>query len=104
MQCHQVGVFSASEKNKEGPPLALAHERLRPNWLTHWVDKPQRFLPYDSPMIMNFSATEPRWQALHAGTALQQIHAVRDVLMNFPRIADMPVNRLHSPEKAADKK
>jgi hypothetical protein len=104
VQCHQVGNFLASEKDKEGPPLALAHDRLRPAWITHWVDNPQRFLPYDSSMIMNFSAAEPRWQAMHAGQAIQQIHAVRDVLMNFPRIADMPVNRLYNPAPAADKK
>src|SRR5262249_36924407 len=44
-QCHQVGAFAPSEKEKQGPPLALAHDRLRPEFVQNWVNKPQRFVP-----------------------------------------------------------
>jgi hypothetical protein len=41
---------------------------------------------------------------LQSGRALDQIHALRDVLMIYPRVAAMPVNRLHNPDAPADKK
>jgi hypothetical protein len=51
-----------------------------------------------------FSDREMKWQPLHAGVAREQLEAVRDVLMNFPRVAEMPINRLHNPDLPADKK
>jgi cbb3-type cytochrome oxidase cytochrome c subunit len=103
-QCHQIGNIAPSEKDKQGPPLALANQRLRPGWVENWVNKPQRFVPYASLMPTYFSDREMKWQPLHAGVAREQLEAVRDVLMNFPRVAEMPINRLHNPDLPADKK
>ena len=104
LQCHQVGSFAPSEKDKQGPPLALASSRLRPGWLTQWINQPQRFVPYGSLMPTYFSEKEQKWQPIHSGPALEQINALRDVLINYPRIADMPINRIHNPDAPADKK
>lgn len=103
-QCHQVGNIAPSEKDKQGPPLALANQRLRPNWVENWVNKPQRFVPYASLMPVYFSEKEWKWQPIHSGVAQEQIQAVRDVLMNYPRIVDMPINRQHNPDLPADRK
>jgi hypothetical protein len=103
-QCHQIGNIAPSEKDKQGPPLALANQRLRPDWIVHWVNKPQRFVPYPSLMPTYFNDNELKFQPLHAGVAIEQLHAVRDVLMNFPRVSEMPVNRLYNPDQPADKK
>ncbi len=104
LQCHQVGNLAPTEKDKQGPPLALANQRLRPEWIVQWVNQPQRFVPYPSLMPTYFSEKEPKWQPIHSGPALEQIHAVRDVLLNFPRVADMPINRVYNPDLPADKK
>jgi cbb3-type cytochrome oxidase cytochrome c subunit len=102
-KCHQVGNFRAGEQDKQGPPLDLAHARLRPEWITEWVNKPTRFVPYTS-MTQYFNKDKPNYQQLQSGRALDQIHALRDVLMIYPRVAAMPVNRLHNPDAPADKK
>jgi cbb3-type cytochrome oxidase cytochrome c subunit len=104
LQCHQVGSFAPSEKDKQGPPLALASQRLRPNWVVTWVNQPQRLVPYSSLMPSYFSEKELKWQPIHTGPALEQLHALRDVLMNYPRIADLPINRLYNPDLPADRK
>lgn len=103
-QCHQIGNLAPSEKDKQGPPLALANQRLRPDWVVHWVNKPQRFVPYPSLMPTYFNENELKFQPLHAGVAQEQLQAVRDLLMNFPRIAEMPVNRMYNPDLPSDKK
>ena len=33
----------------------------------------------------------------YLGTPLQQVEATRDLLMAFPKVADMPVNRYYQP-------
>jgi hypothetical protein len=74
------------------------------------VDKPQRFVP-DSLMTPYFKFGKDRqgkehelqYQNLHAGIAPEQIQALRDVLLNYRRIADLPVNRLHNPDRPAGK-
>ncbi len=103
LQCHQVGSFRAGEQDKQGPPLELAHARLRPEWIAEWVNKPTRFVPYTS-MTQYFNKNKDQYQDLRSGPALAQIHALRDVLMIYPRVAAMPINRLHDPDAPADKK
>jgi cytochrome c2 len=96
LSCHQVGSFPAAKpKNEQGPPLALAAERLRPEWMKRWIANPQRFLVYPSAMPQNFPAdkTGEDWYAYFYGTSLEQATAARDVLLNLPRVADLPVNR-----------
>ena len=101
-KCHQIGATRAGEQTKQGPPLDQVFDRLRPDWIERWVNKPQRFVP-DSLMTPYFKQHELQYQSLHAGPALEQIQALRDVLLNYPRIAKMEVNRLHNPDRPAGK-
>ncbi|MBI1831602.1 MAG: c-type cytochrome, partial [Planctomycetes bacterium] len=102
-RCHQVGNLSAIEQVLQGPPLALAADRLRPDWIERWVNKPHRFVPYTS-MTTYFSRTKDQHQTQFAGSADDQIRAVRDALMNFPRVSALPANRVPVVIQAAEKK
>ncbi|MCS6852453.1 MAG: c-type cytochrome [Gemmataceae bacterium] len=93
--CHQVG--NIAPKQKAGPPLDLTWRRLRPEWTQFWLANPQRFMSYITPMPQNFPADKKEYQAFFAGDSLEQVTAVRDVLLNFPRVSDMPVNRYRGP-------
>ena len=92
MQCHQVG--TAPNTNQiQGPPLYLAYQRLRPGWLERWIATPQRFLTYASSMPNNLPVDKVgQYQELFAGSPLEQIIGVRDVLMGYPRATALPVN------------
>jgi mono/diheme cytochrome c family protein len=102
--CHEVGQMRASPKPGDvvGPSLNLSHERLRPGWLKRWIAHPQRYLPYPSSMPQNFpNNLDPNiWgpQDLIAGAPLQQVIGVRNALINFPVVSELPLNRywLHS--------
>jgi len=96
LSCHQVGNYPAAKpRNEQGPPLALAAERLRPEWMKRWIANPQRYLVYPSAMPQNFPADKSGedWYQYFYGDSLQQATAARDVLFNLPRVADIPVNR-----------
>jgi hypothetical protein len=109
MQCHKVG--PAPNTNQiQGPPLTLASQRLRPGWLQRWISTPQRFLTYASSMPNNFPSDKVgQFQELFAGTPLEQITGIRDVLMAYPRVAALPINHywmlpLPGDAKTGDKK
>jgi mono/diheme cytochrome c family protein len=91
--CHQLGGLQASEPKKQGPPLTISFERLRPGWTQRWVANTQRFLTYPSVMPQNFPANKQDYQHLFVGTPLEQVSAVRDILMIYPRAAELPLNR-----------
>ncbi len=92
LDCHRVGAVTAAKE--QGPPLELSFNRLRPGWTEHWMANPDRLFTYPSVMPQNFPKSgQPVFQDLMPGTSLQQIGAIRDVLMNLPKVADMPVNR-----------
>jgi hypothetical protein len=96
LSCHQVASFPASKpRNEQGPPLSLSAERLRPEWMKRWIANPQRYLVYPSPMPQNFPADKSGedWYQYFYGTSLEQAVASRDVLLNLPRVADLPANR-----------
>jgi cytochrome c2 len=95
LNCHKVGPQRVTQPI--GPPLELAPERLRPDWLQRWIASPQRLLIYPEgahAMPTNFKSNDPPWPEF-AGSMLEQATAVRDVLINYPRVADLPVNRLY---------
>jgi mono/diheme cytochrome c family protein len=93
LKCHQVGILQPNDR--QGPPLNLAWQRLRPEWTERWIANPDRFLTYPSIMPQNFPANKPtEFQQYFVGTPLDQVTAVRDALMFFPRVSEMPVNRL----------
>jgi len=91
INCHQVG--SIMPKEKQGPNLDLTWHRLRPTWTQHWLANPQRFMTYTTPMPQNFPRNASQFQDLIRGTSLEQLTGVRDALINYPRVIDMPANR-----------
>ena len=115
MQCHQLGAAPVTNQI-QGPPLYLSHQRLRPGWLERWIAAPQRFLTYGSSMPNNFPVeydakgnVVKKYQELIAGTPLEQVSAIRDMLMAYPRASALPVNHywalpLPGDAKTGDKK
>jgi hypothetical protein len=105
--CHQLGNLDYPNDTK-GPSLNMARERLRPDWTQKWIANPSRLVPYNSIMPQNFPAHKPYFPELFEGTSLQQITAIRDVLMNYATVSDLPVNRYwaltRGTEKTGDKK
>lgn len=97
LTCHQLG--SIAPKEHQGPPLELAWERLRPEWTREWIASPQRLIYYNTPMPQNFPKTKREFldwfntKADDPHLTLMQVTAVRDVLMNLPRVADTPAAR-----------
>jgi hypothetical protein len=104
--CHRVANLDAAKPREEqGPPLHIAFERLRPGWTQRWTANPQRYLTYPSIMPQNFPANERRFQHLFVGSPLEQVTAIRDVLMIYPRAAELPLNRQWAlPANTGDKK
>jgi mono/diheme cytochrome c family protein len=95
LNCHQVGPQVPTQP--VGPPLELAPDRLRADWALRWIASPQRLLIYPDglhAMPPNFKSNDPPWPEF-AGSMLEQATAVRDVLINYPRVAGMPVNRYY---------
>jgi hypothetical protein len=95
LNCHQVGPQVPTQPI--GPPLELAPERLRADWMLRWIASPQRLLIFPDgqhPMTANFRSNDPAWPEFD-GNMLQQATAIRDVLVNYPKVADLPVNRFY---------
>jgi hypothetical protein len=95
MGCHNVGALKAkNRKEEQGPPLDLAWQRLRPEWTERWIANPERLISYPTPMPANFRRVDPPYPEFD-GTLIDQIRAVRDVLLFYPKVADMPANRYY---------
>jgi mono/diheme cytochrome c family protein len=95
LNCHQVGPQVPTQPI--GPPLELAAARLRADYTERWIASPQRLLIYPDglhAMPPNFKSNDTPWPEF-VGSMKEQATAVRDVLINYPRIADMPVNRYY---------
>jgi cytochrome c2 len=104
LNCHQVGPQPPTEPI--GPPLTLAAPRLRADYMLRWIASPQRLLVYPDgahAMPTNFASNDKPWPEF-AGSMLEQATAVRDVLINYPRIADLPVNRYYRSASSGEKK
>jgi hypothetical protein len=107
LQCHQIGEERASNPLTQGPPLALAHQRLRPDWTYRWIAAPMHFAPIaGTPMPQYFksNASGADYKHLFVGSGPAEVRAARDVLMNYPRVSALPVNRLYRPEMGDEKK
>jgi mono/diheme cytochrome c family protein len=97
LNCHAVGPLPP--KQPIGPPLDLSAQRLRPEWLLRWIASPQRLLIYPDgqhPMPQNFKSDAPPWPEF-AGSMLDQATAVRDALVDYPRVSAIPINRAYKP-------
>jgi hypothetical protein len=55
------------------------------------------FSSYAPAMPMNFPVDKPHSLDIFDGTPREQVMAIRDVLLNFPAIARMPINQLYRP-------
>jgi mono/diheme cytochrome c family protein len=104
MGCHNVGSLTAKNpRNAQGPPLDLAWQRLRPEWTARWIANPDRLISYKTPMPANFVKGEKPYPEFD-GTQMEQILAVRDILMFYPKVAAMPANQAqaaNAPKPAA---
>jgi mono/diheme cytochrome c family protein len=93
LNCHVVGPQLPTQPI--GPALELAAARLRSDYTQRWIASPQRLLVYPDgahPMPTNFAKDVPPYPDF-AGTMLEQATAVRDVLIDYPKVAELPVNR-----------
>jgi len=103
LNCHQVGQLQA--KQPTGPPLNLTAERLRSDWTLRWIASPQRLLIYPDgqhSMPQNFKSNDQPWPEFQ-GTMLDQVTAVRDVLIDYPRVSAIPANRAYHPPTGGNK-
>jgi mono/diheme cytochrome c family protein len=103
LQCHSLG--KEEIKGAQGPNLALSADRLRPEWVEQWVANPIRMFPYNPVMPQNFkNHHDPlQWGYMDTfvGTPLQQTRAVRDLIMDLPRLTDLLANNPPPPPAAA---
>ncbi len=86
VNCHNVGNKPAGgEAQDRGPDLWMASERLRPEWLEQWTFSPRRMMPFTG-MPPNFTHGKAEYQNIFAGSSSEQVTAVRDALVNYPKI------------------
>jgi cbb3-type cytochrome oxidase cytochrome c subunit len=82
LQCHDVGDVRTS--SPQGPNLALTAERLRPEWVKQWIANPDRLFGYKPAMPQNFPNDSLDYQDRFVGKTIDQVIAVRDILMLSP--------------------
>jgi mono/diheme cytochrome c family protein/cbb3-type cytochrome oxidase cytochrome c subunit len=95
LKCHSVGALKA--EGAKGPNLILSADRLRPEWTLEWLANPTRMISYETLMPQNFARDGIEWQDSFAGSPIDQARAARDVLMDLPRIAELPEIRKLQP-------
>jgi mono/diheme cytochrome c family protein len=91
LKCHNIGSQRAADE--QGPPLDLAWRRLRPDWTERWLGNPKRIFSYTPTMPQPFSHGKDEFQEFFAVPSIDKVRGLRDVLMNYPKVADLPVNR-----------
>ncbi len=102
--CHSIGNLGL--EGAKAPPLDKVSDRLRPEWTRRWIAAPAQMYAYNTTMPANFLHPKPPAtvnKEIFDGSTMEQIMAVRDVLLNFPRINNMPVNRYYRPAPAGGK-
>lgn len=84
--CHQQG-DRKPEGPQEGwaPDLALARERLNPQWVLQWLRDPQKLMPGTKmPSFYNFEDESPDGpEDVLGGDDAKQVEALRDYLMTL---------------------
>jgi cbb3-type cytochrome oxidase cytochrome c subunit len=93
-KCHRVGDYAPGGENRTvlAPALDQVGRRIRPGYLRRWLANPKSVLPYTA-MPVNFPPTgEPLGQDLLCGTSLEQLDAVRELLLYY----DWYMGRRHS--------
>ncbi len=109
VKCHAVEDFHPKgDPTTFGPNLADVHRRLRPEYMRNWIANPKRILPYTGmPVNIPFKADADHLggvaQALFAGTSLEQIDGLVDLLLNFDAYAKSQTSVAPMVEAAAAK-
>lgn len=84
--CHQQG-DEKPEGPREGwaPDLALAHDRLNPDWVVRWLRDPQAIQPGTKmPSFYNFEDDTPDGpEDVLGGSDERQVQALRDYIMSL---------------------
>ena len=94
VKCHRVADFQPTGSDRaKAPDLSQVYARLRPDFVRRWIANPKRLLPYTNmPVNIPFDAELPHQggvdQALYAGTSVEQVDALVDLLMNYPVYAN----------------
>jgi cbb3-type cytochrome oxidase cytochrome c subunit len=101
LSCHQVGNNKATAA--KGPPLDLSAQRLRPDWTGRWLANPRRMISYPTIMPQNFPRNKEESRQLFDGTPEEQVLAIRDALMDLPKVLEMPANRYYRMAPAGGK-
>lgn len=90
-KCHAVGgrEYKSTDPKKDirGPNLDQVANRIRPEWLTLWLLKPNFVTPYTS-MPVNFPPNQKQFPELLGGSGKEQTIAVRDALLNYHRLME----------------
>jgi mono/diheme cytochrome c family protein len=83
LSCHiQNGVTPTSAPEQWGPDLAMAHERIRHDFIQEWVKDPQKFTPgVKMPAFLPADDAAP--QDILGGNRQKQAEAIRDYIMNL---------------------
>jgi mono/diheme cytochrome c family protein/cbb3-type cytochrome oxidase cytochrome c subunit len=90
-KCHSIGALKIDGPN--GPDLSIAFERLRPEWTFEWISNPDRMFAYSPTMPQNFPKDSVDYKEYFAGAPRDRARAARDVLMDLPRLDNLPANR-----------
>ncbi len=90
-KCHSIGSLKIDSPN--GPDLSIAFERLRPEWTFEWICNPDRMFEYSPTMPQNFPKDSVDYKEYFAGDPRDRARAARDVLMDLPRLDNLPANR-----------
>ena len=90
-KCHSVGSLKMEGAN--GPDLSIAFERLRPEWTLEWISNPDRMFAYAPTMPQNFPKDSVDYKEFLAGDPRDRARAARDVLMDLPRLENLPADR-----------
>ncbi len=91
IKCHAVADFDPSKRAREkAPNLAIAGDRLRPEYLRKWIARPTSILPYTAmPVNIEYDPNLPHLggvsQDLYTGTSVEQVDSLVDLLVNFHR-------------------
>jgi mono/diheme cytochrome c family protein len=91
IQCHLVADFRPKGSPRAlAPDLSHVYERLRADYVRHWVANPPNILPYTGmpvniPFVANAENLGGIKQELFRGTSLQQLDGLVDLLMNYNR-------------------
>ncbi len=88
IQCHQSGAAGLSASFL-APDLAMAKQRLKPNWVIDWLKDPQ-VLQAGTMMPTFFPEGQTPVKDILEGDPAKQIHAIRNYLWTFTPAPEQP--------------